>query len=158
MALSQSLLLTPPCHVRISFFYALSHRMLHCCCLITILGIDDETGKAMLLIYNDWKNFNFWTPYFVQGERHNSQIESEYKVTEKLMKQVNIQLARVFNISIDDIPMPLSSASHGWFEAPYWTGWHGKTPGYHFPTVMDRILKPISTKGMKTIFNYLTTI
>ena len=103
----------------------------------------------MLLIYNDWwKNVYFWSPYFVNGERHNSEIESEYLASEKLIRQVNIQLAKVFNISVDDVPMPLSSVSHGWFEAPYWTGWHDKTPGYHFPTVMEKVLKPISTKGM----------
>ena len=81
------------------------------------------------------------------GVRHVSEIESEFTASEKLIHQVHLQLADVFNLSTQELPMPEVSLSHAWYAAPYWGGWHGKAGGYHYPTVKKQVLKPVEDKG-----------
>ena len=69
------------------------YLVLQCYCIgesIPSLGIDNTTKRAMLVLYNDWwEHTNFWTPYMVNGVWHNSEIDSEFIASEKLIKQVN---------------------------------------------------------------------
>ena len=89
----------------------------------------------------------FWAPLIENGVKHSTHIQSEFIASEKLLHQVTLQLSEVFNISVDEIPMPEMSVAHGWYAAPYWGGWHVKTGGYHFPTVQSRVLKPVYNQG-----------
>ena len=99
-------------------------------------------------MYNDgWDNRHFWSPYMLYGIEDSSGVPAEFVSTEKLIKSVRIQLARIFNVKIDKIPLPTASAVHAWYKKPYFTAWHLVTPGFHYPTVQKEILKPIINKG-----------
>ena len=119
-------------------------------------GVDEKTGNAMLLIYNDWwERVQFWSPYMLYGIKDSSGVPAEFVSTEKLVRAVNIQLAKIFNVDIDQIPLPKSTAVHAWYDKPYFTGWHSKSPGFRYPTVQMKILKPVVNKG-KIFYRFIS--
>ena len=110
--------------------------------------MDEATGNAMLLIYNDWiEKVQFWTPYMLYGSEHSSAVPAEFMVTEKLITTINIHLAKIFDLDVDQVPMPKASAAHAWYDQPYFAGAHLISPGFHYPTVMKMMLKPVKDKG-----------
>ena len=116
--------------------------------LILLSGVDDATGNAMLLIYNDWwDKLHFWSPYMLYGIEDSSGVSAEFVSTEKLVRSINLQLAKVFNVKINQVPLPKGTAVHAWYDQPYLAGWHFKAPGFHYPTVQKKILKPVVNKG-----------
>ena len=48
----------------------------------------------------------------IHGIKDTSGVPAEFVSTEKLVKAVNIQLAKVFNVNIDQIPLPKGTAAH----------------------------------------------
>ena len=102
----------------------------------------------MLLLYSEgWNNVNFWAPLMTHAKHHSSGMQAEYVVTEKLIRQVNLQLARVFSLPVDVIPTPTTSVAHAWCHKPHWLGWHDYTAGFNVPEIQKKALHPVTDKG-----------
>ena len=86
-----------------------------------------------------------------QGERDSTALDCEFTPSVELVNLTQTYLAKVFNISITDIPAPYASVAHAWYDKPYYNAWHLWSPGNKFHEVQDAVLKPLPDREVFVI-------
>jgi hypothetical protein len=97
----------------------------------------------------------FWKGLQESGSRHSSSLTKAMAVIDKYLAEFNKQLAKIFNVSVEEIPMPYASVTQHWYKWPIWTAWHNKAGGFDFPKVIETTRKSVDNKGILALVQFL---
>lgn len=101
-----------------------------------------RTGKAVLLIsYADTHDVPFWSRLQNVGNIISKQHD-ETRVTDEVVKQVHLQLSKVYNRHVQTIPPPIDGMMFVWDKYPYNGGWVEWKPGSRWYDIKRYLTRP----------------
>ncbi|XP_045196895.2 L-amino-acid oxidase-like isoform X2 [Mercenaria mercenaria] len=112
-----------------------------------------STSKAVYMTaYPDLSN-EYWRHAQAFGDPVPGVGDKSIEMTNTSVHIARNYLSQILNVSIDDIPTPISAVMSIWDQYPIGAAWYSWAPGYKWKDVESMMLKPSSTDEIYIISN-----
>ena len=91
------------------------------------------TTFSLSLIH--FTDIRFWRELKQQGVTYPGTMDKTASVTKYTVDNTRKFLAEIYNVTVEQIPMPEYAAMGLWDSFPYGAAWYSQKPGYDFEKV-----------------------